>query len=144
MEDIKSKTFVSWDELESLVDDLCTKIVRSGVQIEHIYGLPRGGLIPAVMISHKLNIPMTSKPISHNILIVDDICDSGETFFSVEKKYHEDKLEIKFACLHLKPHTSIFTPEFCGRYLYSNAWIVYPWEHADAEPIQDYLKYKNI
>ena len=43
-----------------------------------IYGIPRGGLCLAVALSHKLNIELLKEP-RNNILIVDDIYDSGET-----------------------------------------------------------------
>ena len=134
--DTKSKIFVSWDEVEELVDILCTQIIRSSIQIDYIFGMPRGGLIPAVMISHRLNIPMTHNPSKPNILVVDDICDSGETF----KEFWVKHPLTKFACLHFKPHISIFNPHFSSNKLYSDDWIVYPWEQSDSETIQDYLK----
>ena len=134
--DTKSKIFVSWDEVEELVDILCTQIIRSSIQIEHIFGMPRGGLIPAVMLSHKLNIPMTQDPNQSNVLVVDDICDSGETF----KKFYIEYPNSKFACLHFKPHTSVFNPGFSANKFFADNWITYPWERQDAKPIQDYLK----
>jgi hypoxanthine phosphoribosyltransferase len=77
MEDIKSKIYLSWDIIETLVDVLAMNIKKS--EIDSIMGLPRGGLIPAVMLSHKLNLPLVFEP-TEKTLIVDDICDSGETF----------------------------------------------------------------
>ena len=119
-----------------LVDDLCTQISTSYIKFDSIYGLQRGGLIPAVMISHKLGIPMVETIKSSNTLIVDDICDSGETFTKWSKKYPT----IEFACLHYKPHTSNFVPTFSANRLQSDSWIVYPWELDDSDTIQDYLK----
>jgi len=133
--DTKSKIFVSWDEVEELINLLCTQIIRSSIQIDHIFGMPRGGLIPAVMLSHKLNIPMTQNPNQSNILVVDDICDSGETFKEFWIK-HPDSI---FACLHFKPHTSDFNPSFSANKFFADDWITYPWERQDAKPIQDYL-----
>ena len=130
------KIYITWEEIEELVDLLCSQIVKSGYQITDIYGLQRGGLIPAVMISHKLGIPMTKGTISPTTLIVDDICDSGETF----KEFHIEYPNVKFACLHFKPHTSDFRPNFFANGFYSDNWIVYPWERDDSDTIQDYLK----
>jgi hypoxanthine phosphoribosyltransferase len=135
MEDIKSKIYLTWSNIEILVHDLCAQITMSGIQIEHIYGLPRGGLTPAVMVSHRLGIPMTQDPNSPNTLIVDDICDSGETFKKLYKQYPN----VEFACLHFKPHTSVFHPTFFTKF-HSNDWIIYPWENPESEAIQDYLK----
>ena len=128
------KIYITWEEIEELVELLCLQIVKSGIQIEHIFGLQRGGLIPAVLLSHKLGIPMTQNPNSPNVLIVDDICDSGETF----KEFYLEYPKSIFACLHLKPHTSIFNPDFTANKFLSDAWIVYPWEREDSKTIQDY------
>ncbi len=45
------KRYVSWNEIDELVNSLTQQITQSGIQIENIFGLQRGGLIPAVMIS---------------------------------------------------------------------------------------------
>jgi hypoxanthine phosphoribosyltransferase len=77
---------------------------------------------------------MTQNPYSANILIVDDICDSGETFNELLFEYPHSK----FACLHFKPHTSCFKPEFSANNFFLNNWIIYPWEQKDSKTIQDY------
>ena len=130
--DIKSKKYISWEEIDNLVDKLSHIIPP---HINSIMGLPRGGLIPAVMLSHKLNLPLV---LSHteNTLIVDDICDSGETFTNI----HQDSPHLFFACLHHKPHTSNFTPNFWAELYEEDEWLHYPWEKDDADTIQDYLK----
>jgi hypoxanthine phosphoribosyltransferase len=128
------KLYYNWEEVEELVDLLAQQIIKSGRQIKYIFGLQRGGLIPAVLLSHKLGIPMTQNPNSPNILIVDDICDSGETF----KEFFLEYPHSIFACLHFKPHTSCFKPEFSSNKFFSDAWIVYPWEKKDSKTIQDY------
>ena len=134
MEDlnIKSKIYLSWDDIDHLVDIISK---HTPEEIDSIMGLPRGGLIPAVILSHKLNLPLVFKP-TKNTLIVDDICDSGKTFIEIDSKYPN----LKFACLHLKPHTSKFTPHIWAISWDSDDWIVYPWENKEADAIQDYLK----
>lgn len=128
------KFYVTWEEIEELVDLLAQQITKSNYQFEHIFGLQRGGLIPAVLLSHKLGIPMTQDPTRQNILIVDDICDSGKTFKEFFVRYPNSL----FACLHFKPHTSIFNPDYSANKFLSDAWIVYPWERVDSKTIQDY------
>ena len=130
------KFYVTWDEIEELVDLLAKQIIKSGHQIEYIFGLQRGGLIPAVMLSHKLSIPMTQELTRQNILVVDDICDSGKTFMDIIQKNPFNL----FASLHYKPHTSKIIPDAYGNEFYSDAWLVYPWEQNDSDAIQDYLK----
>jgi hypoxanthine phosphoribosyltransferase len=135
------KCYVSWNEIDELVNSLTQQIAQSGIQIENIFGLQRGGLIPAVMVSHKLGIPMTKGTISPNTLIIDDICDSGVTFtnfFETHQKEYAFPFNLNFACLHYKPQTSKFKPTFYSSIWNSNDWIVYPWEREDSNTIQDY------
>ena len=126
---IGNKVFVYWDDISVLVDELCNTITSSGVQIKSITGIERGGLIPAVMISHKLSIPYVTK-INKHTLVIDDICDTGETL--------KNTIGMYTATLHYKP-TAIFTPDFYSKEV-GTEWIVYPWERNDSETIQDYLK----
>ena len=126
---IGNKMFISWDDINILVEDLCHTIASSGAQIKSITGIERGGLIPAVMVSHKLSIPYVTK-INKHTLVIDDICDTGETLKNIVSGYT--------ATLHYKP-TAIFTPDFYSKEV-GTEWIVYPWERGDSETIQDYLK----
>jgi hypoxanthine phosphoribosyltransferase len=126
---IGNKVYLSWDDINILVEDLCQTIASSGADIKSITGIQRGGLIPAVMISHKLHIPYVSR-INKDTLVVDDICDTGETL--------KNTIGMYTATLHYKP-TAIFTPDFYSKEV-GTEWIVYPWERSDSETIQDYLK----
>lgn len=126
---IGNKMYLSWDDINVLVEDLCNTIATSGVQVKSIAGIKRGGLIPAVMISHKLNIPYVDR-INKDTLVVDDICDTGETL--------KKSIAMYTATLHYKP-TAGFTPDFYAKEVGSD-WIVYPWERKDSDAIQDYLK----
>jgi hypoxanthine phosphoribosyltransferase len=129
---IGNKVYVSWEDINILVEDLCNTIKSSGAQIKSITGIQRGGLIPAVMISHKLNIPYVST-INKDTLVVDDICDTGYTLENIVGAYT--------AALHYKS-TSSFTPDFYAKEV-GPEWIVYPWERKDSETIQDYLVNKK-
>lgn len=123
------KLYLSWDDITTLVDTLCEQISQSDIKIASVIGLKRGGLIPAVMISHKLNIPYVHFANS-TTLVVDDICDTGETLSNLALPLT--------AVLHYKPtakHIPIFFAQEVG-----DEWIVYPWEREDSEAIQDYLK----
>ena len=97
--------------------------------IDSVMGLPRGGLIPAVLISHELNLPFVLHP-GKNTLVVDDINDTGHTLSKAPGAY--------WAVLHNKP-TSKFKDCIYAKEV-GNQWIVYPWEREDSEAIPDYLK----
>ena len=125
------KTYLSWDDIESAVDDLCQQIPFELPNIDSIHGIARGGLIPAVLISHKLGLPYTDV-ILPNTLVVDDICDSGVTL--------EKAPGVWTAVLHYKPHTSCFQPNMWADIHEGDEWLIYPWETKNSDPIQDYLK----
>ena len=127
---LDNKLYLSWNNIENSVDELCKKITESLLPINSVHGLARGGYIPAVMISHKLNIPY-STTVLRDTLVIDDICDSGKTLEKAPGLYH--------AVLHYKPHTSSFVPTLWAKEM-GDEWIVYPWERSDAAPIQDYLQ----
>jgi xanthine phosphoribosyltransferase len=59
-----NKRIINQQEFNGLVAKICRDITLSGWQPDYIVGLTRGGLIPAVMISHYLNIPMYSLSVS--------------------------------------------------------------------------------
>ena len=109
---IPNKIYIGWNEIEDLIDNMCHEIAKNFPDTRYVYGLERGGLIPAV--------------------IVDDICDSGKTL----KEFQG----YNTAVLHYKPHTSSFTPNLYSNKHEGDEWIIYPWERDDSESIQDYLK----
>lgn len=123
------KLYLSWDDVNILVEDLCNTITSSGAHITSITGIKRGGLIPAVMISHKLNIPYVGR-VNKDTLVVDDICDTGETL--------KKSIALYTATLHYRP-TARFIPDFYAKEV-ETEWIVYPWERKDSDAVQDYLK----
>jgi hypoxanthine phosphoribosyltransferase len=130
MKNNMNKKFITWDYIEAAVDNIASQIESSELNIEYILGMPRGGLIPAVMLSHKLNIPLfrPGMVLNNKVLIVDDICDSGLTL----QKYNV----ITTATIHAKATASV-QPTFYYEVV-DKDWIVYPWERADSKTIQDY------
>ena len=130
-----NKIKLSWDDLEILVDKLCKKIPFETPTIDSVTGIARGGLIPAVMVSHKLGLPYVDA-VGPNTLVIDDIADSGATL--------EKSPGIYTAVLHYKPHTSSFIPTIWAEEHNSDEWLIYPFERSDSKPMQDYLKSKEF
>ena len=154
MDVVNKKIYITWGEVGRLVDNLCKQIrgrYTDGINsrcntriIQCVGGLARGGLIPAVMISHKLGLPYiqskdfvnSSQEFNSSIsdmLIVDDICDTGATM----EPYSEMKFA-RTAVLHHKPHTACMEPDMYAKLHEGDEWIIYPWEREDSETIQDY------
>jgi hypoxanthine phosphoribosyltransferase len=132
------RRFLTWNDIDRAINRIIASINSSEIKINAVGGLPRGGLIPAVMLSHRLGIPFVSqaniKNIFGNILIVDDISDTGRTL--KQFKFEEN---IYTATLHWK-QSSEYQPDYFWEIAYENEWIVYPWENKDSESIADYLK----
>jgi hypoxanthine phosphoribosyltransferase len=95
------KTYYTWHDIEKAVNDIVSQLYKDGWKPDYVVGISRGGLTPAVLFSHLLDIPMYTLKVSlrdgveedcdHNcwmaedayegkhILIVDDINDTGAT-----------------------------------------------------------------
>ncbi len=139
------KKHVSWTELDYLVDRLATEIKISHNMDDNIpnevysgiYGIPRGGLIIAVMLSHRLGIPYNDRlqeMYGKRFLIIDDIADSGKTLERMKSEVYE---HADIATLHYNMKESVVEPEHWIENK-NNRWIVYPWEQDDSLEIQDY------
>ena len=135
--------YYSWDTIDDLVEEIANK--SSSFKPTHIVGIARGGLIPAVILSHSLNIPMEVigvsfrdnkathhtklKPIKDaNYLIVDDINDSGTTFSVVSQIFKNRRLNFTTAAL-INKKSSSFSVDFYGEMFYYDDWINFPWEN---------------
>lgn len=51
------KRTISWNEYQSLVNKICRDISKSNWRPDYVVGITRGGLIPAVMLSHYFDVP---------------------------------------------------------------------------------------
>lgn len=115
-----NKVYVRWEHVHEFVDEVAKEY--EDVNFTGVYGPPRGGLIFAVMLSHKLAIPMLMAP-ADGCLIVDDIADTGSTL----KKYRDD-LNTNYTIATMYYHQqSLVIPDF-WLYEKTDSWIVYPWE----------------
>lgn len=146
---------VTWEQIEDLIVELEIQIKKSKKKYDLIIGINRGGLVPSVMMSHRLNVPhgvhtvhsyqgtekkelKTDLYISmiglikahHNILLVDDISDSGESLKAALKsirKKDSDAVNMDIATLHYKPK-AIVKPNYFGKEIEDDVWVMYPWE----------------
>ena len=110
-------TEITWDYIErfvQMVADKCGEDIPTGV-----YGLPRGGLVPAVMLSHKLGVPLLAAP-SRGCLVVDDIADSGDSLIHYARMGYDIAVVICKADCPVKPKYSYTT--------FTDNWIKFPWE----------------
>ena len=101
------------------------------VQLDYVYGFPRGGLIPAVYLSHQLDLPLINNPFDPdallgNILVVDDICDTGDTWLKYTQRAPTSTIEDRYVTLH-KKNSAKANPIYAEA-VEDNIWIKYPYE----------------
>lgn len=135
----------SWEQVSEGIDLLA--FFLKSLDLQYVTGIPRGGLVPAVMLSHKLNVKfkcleeiLSSTTLMYGaseILVLDDIFDSGKTL-----SYYSS-LGFLTAALHKKVITREDSQEeglnFYVYPLLEKEYIVYPWERYDAPTIPNYL-----
>jgi len=116
---------VEWEELIKLLKKVVVKIDTQ--KYKAIYGIPRGGIVIAVVLSHMINKPIIlklEKKIEREILIVDDIVDSGETLKTAKTLYPNTD----FLSLFVKEKTPLL-PDYYGEVVPQHLWVVFPWEY---------------
>lgn len=143
--------FYSFDDYSHDLDSLTHQIAGSGKFYEYVVGIVRGGAIPAVCLSHRLGIPMRTVSWStfhndqmreyaldiaediasgKNILLVDDILDSGRTMKELMKDWDCERDNVGIAVLVYNTEQQI-KPDFYGRTIDRNVdkdWITFWWE----------------
>jgi len=145
------KAFIDWAYVDNWVNKLAELIRENEIKYDYIVALGRGGLIPGAMLSYKLGIKnlqnlgintrqedgkyletlVYQRPtISGNVLVVDDINDSGKTFEAVDslisKEYSVDQLTY---CSIVKRYSSTFAKDTIQAVDTSiDDWFVFPWD----------------
>ena len=165
---------VTDQEYKGLIAKICRDIANSDWRPDYIVGIARGGLVPAVMISHYFDIKMytldpnesnlwmaedafgyidkndrsdvnvAGTPESRkNILVVDDINDTGKTINNLMEDWRSGCLpndpswkdiwnkNVKFATVYDNIGSKCrVTMDFCGEEITKSKkeWIVFPYE----------------
>lgn len=113
------------------IELLAAAIKRAGIQFDSIYGIPRGGYLPAIELGNIFRVPVIINPaeISGATLIVDDLADSGATLAKYQM-HHRAVVYKKMCC---KSEDLIYAVEVPAR-----EWIELPDEKGDT--IQDNVR----
>lgn len=110
---------MNWGAFEVLAERLIKQL--EGRHYTGVYGFPRGGLVLAVKLSHRLKLPLLMAP-AEGCIVCDDISDSGET---LEKYTKSGKYTT--ATLLMRDGTRA-VPAYIGERVTSHGWIEFPWE----------------
>jgi len=159
---------VSWDDVQSLTEEIARQIQERGYVPDVIVAVSRGGFDPARILCDQLGIkrlaslqveyysdinetsstpeivfPLNTEVPDTSILIVDDVSDTG-TSLKVARDHVLERgaSEVRVATLHVKPWTK-FRPDFSASVVES--WIIYPWETVESiTSIAEKLKLEGL
>jgi GTP cyclohydrolase I len=89
-----------------------------GELVDGVYGIPRGGSVPAVMVAGLLGVPVVDAH-GPGVLVVDDLVASGRT-----AERYPGRM---FDALYRKP----WSPPVAEQATMIDGWVVFPWELSD-------------
>jgi hypoxanthine phosphoribosyltransferase len=148
---------IYWHDINFGLNQLAKSILESGFKPDIIVGVGRGGLIPATLMSYKLNVKQlfnfsvqsyndenvqndtlvtVQEPgdalIEHkdkNVLVVDDLADKGITLAYIKNKLVNTYgiNNLRTATLCIKDCT-VFVPDYYVTVYSKDLWINFPWE----------------
>lgn len=140
----------SYVTMEEHLDQIENRIREDEYEPEGVVSVNRGGAFLGIELSHRFDIPHGVISLSHydgdeiqdegveyegdmletvkdaeNVLLVDDISDTGKTLENAYRQLEEEFEDVKTATSHIKPGTES-EPDYFSQE--TNNWIVYPWE----------------
>ena len=134
-----------FEDVLSLCDSLEQEIRECETKFDAIYGIPRGGLIPATILSHRLELPLLmGDPMiickDKTVLVVDDINDTGTTLIP-----YCGCENLQSVVLYERAESDVRS-DFVGETVHHNGWIVFPWEPVEKATVDmaDYLGRRHL
>ena len=111
---------LTWDDCEHAVRELADRIISLDRVREAcgVFGPPRGGLVLAVCLSHRLGVPLLHNP-TPGMIWVDDIVDSGRTLTTTSGLS-------AVSCAWFERRSGMV--EVACNQCDGAEWVVFPWE----------------
>ena len=106
-------------------------VLKRKFRFDGIIGIPRGGLIPAVIMSHCIGLPIIEiRDIKKGsvYILVDDVSDTGITLTEWQERLIKNHCAGVIATLHRKPWTTQPPYWFVEE---TKKWLIYPYESED-------------
>ncbi|MCG2888076.1 MAG: phosphoribosyltransferase [Sulfolobales archaeon] len=147
---------VSWQEIVDWSYGLAERIIDSGYRVDVIIAIARGGLVPSRILADRLGVvdvislkvehwvqtasrnpearikyPYTVDLSGKNVLIVDDIADTGDSLILAKDyaKRNFNPKEIRTATLQVITQTTKYVPDYYYLEVKDWAWFMYPWNY---------------
>ena len=149
---MEEKIKLTWEDVDFITNIVSESISKKNIKFDTIVALGRGGLIPGAILSYKLDIKnlqnlgintrqedgqyvetlIYQRPtITGNVLVVDDINDSGKTFEAVNsliKSEYPDIGELLYCSLTTRYNTNFNENNIYGKIINTSDWLVFPWD----------------
>lgn len=143
---IRSSWAVSWDRLHEDGRRLAARLLAGERRFDGIIAISRGGLVPAAILAREMEIRLVDticvssyqdrrrgdlqvlKEVTgsgRNMLVVDDLSDTGSTAREVRARLPE----AAFVALYVKPAGRDCVDMFISE-VPQDCWIVFPWDSA--------------
>ncbi len=122
--------YVSWSEIDSLIENLYDTISKSSRTFSSISTLSRGGLVPSRLLADHLGIKkitVDEKIITSDVLVVDDIFDTGKTFDKILSRT-DDPSKLIYVTMFARRGKKYPSQLIYGRETDSDGYVVFPWD----------------
>lgn len=141
----------TWSEIDNMVASMCDEIPKEEVDV--LMGISVGGLVPTVFFSNHLqnknvvsiaassynahgaqgelkvwNLPSQELLAGKNVLLIDDIADSGKTIHKIRELLLDTYgvKSLRVATLYVNAKNCQYFPDYYAKF--TDQWIQFPWE----------------
>ena len=129
---------MNWSEIDSLIQILSDRILKSSRTFSSITTLSRGGLIPSRLLADHLGIQtilVDQETVSSKSLFVDDIFDSGMTFKKILSAA-DDPSQLIYMTLYARRGKEYPPQLIYAEKTDSNDYVVFPWDSLEFQNSQ--------
>jgi hypoxanthine phosphoribosyltransferase len=117
---------LSWHDFERAVDQIAADCAED--RYVGIHGIPRGGLVLAVCLSHRLGLPLLATP-QRGCLVVDDVYETGLTL-APYRQLEGSQVVVWISKAEPQWWQAVEVVE-------SSEWIVFPWENPSMAAVDE-------
>jgi hypoxanthine phosphoribosyltransferase len=145
------ESVIGYDVIEFTTKALALRFKLRGRDFTHIIGIARGGMVPATIMSYIFDAELLGYNVSSykgkkrgelkviqdvdfdsidkdaKILVIDDICDSGNTIKHIKEVIGNRFSFVRYAALFAKEKSKDVVDHY-GVIVQDNNWLVFPWE----------------